>query len=130
MSGMAMATAHGTNYPAIIIPLGILFNGRNAEMLGKVNRLVPMGVRRNAEHDGEPVLFAGQFLQRHGDLVAGVEFEIEPKCGFTGSNGTRQIPALLATLQHGQIRVEDVGALVRPRAVNQDLGRELRNTQD
>ena len=109
------------------VTLGILLNGRNAQMLGKVGRLVAMAVRRDAKHDAERVLAAGQFLQRHGDLISSVKFEIESQCGLTGSNSTRQILALLAALQHSQIRIEDVGALVRPGTVNQDLGRNRRS---
>ena len=55
-----------------------------------------------------------------------MKFEIESKSGLTGSNGTRQILALLAAFQHRQIRIEDVGAMVRPRAMDQNLAMDRR----
>jgi hypothetical protein len=50
-----------------------------------------------------------------------VKLEIESKGGLSGSDGTRQILALLTTLQHSQIRIEDVGALVWTGSMDQDL---------
>ena len=78
----------------------------------------------------ERVLVAGQFFQRHADLIAGVKFKIESEGGLTGSNGTRQILALLAAFEHGQVRIEDVGAVVRTRAVDQNLGANGASTQE
>ena len=112
------------------VAFGVFLDGRNAQMLGEVDRLVAMVIGRDAKHDAERVLAAGQFLQRHGDLISGVKFEIEPERGLTGSNGTRQILALLAAFQHSQIRIEDVGALVRARAVDQDLAMKRRSACD
>jgi len=89
-----------------------------------------MAVGCDAEHDAEGVLQAGEFLEGHTDLISGMEFKIESQQGFTGSNGTRQILALLAALQHRQIRIEDIGALVRARAVDEHLAMNRRSACD
>ena len=102
----------------------------NAQMLGEINGLVRMIVRGNAKHDVERVFGPGQFLEGHADLIAGVKFEIEPERRLTGSNGTGQILALFPAFQHRQIGIEDVGALVRPGAMDQDLAMDRRSSQD
>jgi hypothetical protein len=52
MSGMAMATAHGTNYPAIIIPLGILF------IIGAVTAVIVASYFRLQSHRADAVAMA------------------------------------------------------------------------
>src|ERR1700722_18464670 len=99
-------------------------------MLSEVNRLITMPVRSDAKDNVERARVPGQFLQGQGDLISGVEFEIESESGFARSNGTWQFLALLAGFQHRQIRIEDVGALMRAGTVNQDLSRRLRSSHD
>jgi hypothetical protein len=96
-------------------------------MLGKVNRLIGMAVRRNAKYDAERVLVARQLLQRHADLISSVKFEIESQTRLASSNSTRQILPLLTALEHRQIRIENVGALMRSGTVNQNLSRKRRS---
>ena len=90
-------------------------------MLGEVDRLVPMVLRSDAEHDVERILVPSEFPERNDYLVASVELKIEPKCRLAGSKIAGQLLALFALFEHGQVRIEDIRRVTGTGGVDQDL---------
>ena len=109
------------------VALGVFFNGRHADMLREVNRLVGMVLGRDAKQDVEQIFRADQLFQRDGDLVSGVKSQIEPKRRLGGSDGAGQVLARFAGFEHRHIGIEDVDVAVEARPEHQNLGARQRS---
>ena len=85
-----------------------VFYGRHADALGEVQGRLFLVGGGDAEHDGEHVLGARQFLQGDADLITRVEPQIETQGGFHLGDRAGQILTLFARLEHREIGVEHI----------------------
>ena len=56
---------------------GIVVNGGHGDVLGEVDRVFGVVVGGDPEDHGEVVVGTGEFLEGNGDLIAGMELEVE-----------------------------------------------------
>jgi hypothetical protein len=68
-------------------------------VLREIGRIGGLALRNHAEDGGELVAIAGQFLERHADLIPGVEPQIEAQLGLGRSHRTRQRLARFLRIQ-------------------------------
>src|ERR1700693_488676 len=97
------------------IALGLILKLWNADVLAKINGAVGMVLRRDTEEDIEGVFASGKFPERDGDVVSGVEAQVESENRFRGGYRTSQVLADFACLEHRQIGIKDVDMPVRAR---------------
>src|SRR6185312_10100195 len=83
------------------IALCVDVHRRNTEALGKVDGGVFIALRKHPEYDSEYFAIALQFPHGDGDVVAGMETEIESQVSLTGSNDTGYVFPRIRRLQNG-----------------------------
>ena len=68
---------------------GVFLDGRHPKALIEERGLVFFALRSHAKDDRQPILRAGQFLERNGDLIARVQPQIESECRLAGGHRAR-----------------------------------------
>ena len=101
---------------------GIFIDRRDVEVLGKIDRLVGTVLGRHLENHGERVLGPGQFLERHGDVVAAVELEVKAEIRLDRIDVAGEVVADVLGLQNGGIGGEQPDDTIGSGSGHQLLG--------
>ena len=99
----------------------VRLDGRYADALREVDRIVLAVLRRDPEDGRQQVVGAGQILERDAHLVARMELHVEPELRLDLANGAGQVLTRLLGFQDGRIGIENPHQSGGPGTLHQAL---------
>ena len=89
------------------VAMGVVFDSWHGHVLRKVDRLIGVVRRHDAEDHGQQVLRARQLLKRNGNVISGMKLQIEAQRSLGGRYRAWKVFARLLRFQNRGIRAEE-----------------------
>src|SRR6266566_9875128 len=118
---MVPALSHVEVALQVGVTMRVRLDGRDADALREIDRVVRFGLRSHPENGGQQVLRAGQLPERDADLVAGVELHVKAKQRLDRADRARQILAGVLRFENGGVGIKDTYQTTGPGALDDGL---------